>query len=50
VLLAAPALLVLMLGNRAQTVLPKVREWINTNSWIISEFVIVFFVAIVLSG
>jgi hypothetical protein len=50
VLLAAPALLVLMLGNRAQTVLPKVREWINTNSWIISEFVIVFFIAIVLSG
>jgi Sap, sulfolipid-1-addressing protein len=50
VLLAVPALLVLMLGNRAQTVLPKVREWINTNSWIISEFVIVFFIAIVLSG
>jgi Sap, sulfolipid-1-addressing protein len=50
VLLAVPALLVLMLGNRAQTVLPKVRKWINTNSWIISEFVIVFFIAIVLSG
>jgi Sap, sulfolipid-1-addressing protein len=50
VLLAAPALLVLMLGNRAQTVLPKVREWVNTNSWIVSEFVIVFFIAIVLSG
>ena len=49
-LLALPALLVLMLGDRAQTVLPKVRGWIDANSWMVSEFVIVFFIAIVLSG
>lgn len=49
-LLATPALMVVALGDRAQTVLPKVRDWMNTNSWIVSEVVLVFFVAIVLSG
>ncbi len=49
-LLALPALLVVILGRRAQTLLPKVRDWMNDNSWIVSEAVIVLFVAIVLSG
>jgi Sap, sulfolipid-1-addressing protein len=49
-LLASPALAVAMLGRRAQTVLPKIRDWMNANSWIVSEVVIVFFVVIVLSG
>jgi len=49
-LLAAPALMVVALGERAQTVLPKVRDWMNTNSWIVSEVVLVFFIAIILSG
>jgi Sap, sulfolipid-1-addressing protein len=49
-LLASPALAVAVLGQRAQTVLPKVRDWMNTNSWIVSEVVIAFFVVIVLSG
>lgn len=48
--LAAPALGVLLMGERAQTTLPKVRDWMNQNSWIVSEFVLVFFIAIVLSG
>jgi Sap, sulfolipid-1-addressing protein len=48
--LASPALMVAMLGQRAQSVLPKVRDWMNTNSWIVSEVVIVFFIAIILSG
>ena len=30
--------------------LPKVRDWMSTNSWIVSEVVLVFFVAIILSG
>jgi hypothetical protein len=50
VLLGSPALGVLLLGGRAQKLLPKIRDWMNTNSWIISEVVIVFFIAIVLSG
>lgn len=49
-LLAAPALAVAVLGQRAQTVLPRIRNWMNANSWIISEVVIVFFIVIVLSG
>jgi hypothetical protein len=49
-LLASPALAVALLGRRAQTVLPKIRDWMNANSWIISEVVIVFFIVIILSG
>ena len=49
-LLATPALLVAALGARAQAFLPKARDWMNKNSWIVSEFVIVLFIAIVLSG
>lgn len=47
-LLALPALLVVALGQRAQTMLPKVRDWMDTNSWIVSEIVLVFFIVIVL--
>jgi Sap-like sulfolipid-1-addressing protein len=49
-LLATPALLVASLGDRAQEVLPRVRDWMNSNSWIVSEFVLAFFVVIVLTG
>ncbi len=49
-LLALPALLVLALGQRAETLLPKIRDWMGTNSWIVSEIVLAFFIVIVLSG
>jgi Sap-like sulfolipid-1-addressing protein len=49
-LLGLPALLVAVLGSRAEEFLPKARDWMNTNSWIVSEIVIVLFIAIVLSG
>jgi hypothetical protein len=49
-LLGAPALGVLLMGRRAQRVLPKVRDWMNDNSWIVSEVVLVFFIVIILSG
>ena len=49
-LLALPALTVLAMGQRAKTLLPKVRDWMDENSWIVSEVVLVFFVAIVLAG
>jgi hypothetical protein len=48
--LASPALAVTLLGRRAHELLPKIRDWMNTNSWIVSEFVIVFFIVIILSG
>ena len=48
--LALPALAVLALGDRAKTLLPKIRDWMDSNSWIVSEVVLVFFIAIVLAG
>jgi Sap, sulfolipid-1-addressing protein len=49
-LLASPALLVVALGHRARVLLPKVRNWMNQNSWIVSEVVLAFFVVIILTG
>lgn len=49
-LLSLPALAVVAMGERAQTVLPRARDWMNQNSWIVSEVVIVFFIAIILTG
>jgi hypothetical protein len=45
-LIALPALLVAALGERAQTFLPKLRDWMNTNSWVVNEIVIALFIAI----
>lgn len=49
-LLALPALAVLALGQRAEASLPKVRDWMNENSWVVNEAVLVFFVVIVASN
>jgi threonine/homoserine/homoserine lactone efflux protein len=49
-ILGLPALLLLAFGERAQTFLPKARDWMRDNSWVISEIVIVFFVAITLDS
>jgi threonine/homoserine/homoserine lactone efflux protein len=43
-LVAAPALLLVLLGQRGERLLPKVRDWMNDNSWIVSEIVIGLFV------
>lgn len=48
-LLALPSLMLLVFRQRAQAALPKVRNWMNENSWVINEVVIAFFVAIVIS-
>lgn len=42
-LLGAPALMVVFLGKRADRVLPKIRDWMNTQAWVVSEIVLVFF-------
>jgi len=42
-ILALPSLGVLILGERAEATLPKIRDWMNDNSWIISEAVIALF-------
>nr|WP_256487656.1 MULTISPECIES: GAP family protein [unclassified Haladaptatus] len=47
--LAFPALVLLAFGKRAQAWLPKAREWMNDNSWIVSEAVILLFVGMSLN-
>jgi hypothetical protein len=49
-LLALPALLLLVFRSRAEAFLPKVRNWMNTNSWVVNEIVIVFFIVITLNS
>ena len=48
--LASPALIVLAMGERGQRLLPKVRDWMNANSWVINEIVIAIFVALTISN
>jgi hypothetical protein len=48
--LALPVLLVLSFGKRGRAFLPKARDWMNTNSWVVSELVLVFFVVITLNS
>jgi hypothetical protein len=45
-LLALPAILLLAFGQRAQAFLPKARDWMNANSWVVSEAVIGLFIVI----
>lgn len=45
-----PLLVLLLLGKRAQVLLPRLRDWMNTNSWVISEIVLVFFLALNIFG
>ena len=47
---ALPVLFVLLLGKRAAVILPKVRDWMNDNSWVISEVVFIFFIALELNN
>jgi len=47
---ALPALLVLALGKRAEAFLPKVRDWMNNNSWIVSEITLGLFIALTASN
>jgi hypothetical protein len=45
-LLALPSLGVILLGDRAETVLPQIRDWMNDNSWIVNEAVLAFFIVL----
>jgi hypothetical protein len=48
--LSTPALLLLLFGSRAQAFLPKARDWMNTNSWVVNEIVLAFFVVLTLNN
>ena len=45
--LALPALALLVLGAKGQAALPKVRDWMDANSWVTSEIVLFLFMAMV---
>jgi threonine/homoserine/homoserine lactone efflux protein len=49
-LVGSPLIDLLLLGKRAEVLLPRVRDWMTNNSWVISEIVIVFFLALTISG
>jgi threonine/homoserine/homoserine lactone efflux protein len=48
--LATPALILLLFGERGQRFMPKARQWMNDNSWIVNEVVLALFVAISLNS
>jgi cytochrome c biogenesis protein CcdA len=48
--LALPLILIFAFGDRAQAFLPKARDWMNDNSWIVSEIVIGLFILITLNS
>jgi cytochrome c biogenesis protein CcdA len=43
-----PLIVLLVMGRRAESTLPKIREWMNANSWIVNEAVLLFFLAMAL--
>ena len=40
-----PFIVLLVMGQRAESMLPKIRDWMNANSWIVNEAVLLFFLA-----
>jgi len=48
--LALPALVLLAFGQRAEAILPRARNWMTTNAWVVNEVVIVFFIGLSLSN
>src|ERR671920_1518016 len=45
---ALPVLSYLLFRRRAQQVMPKVREWMNKNSWLVNIIVYVIFIVLIL--
>jgi hypothetical protein len=48
--LAVPSLAVVVLGRRAVVVLPKIRDWMKQDAWVINEIVLVFFAAVTINS
>jgi hypothetical protein len=45
---ALPALSYLLFRRRAEVLMPKVRDWMNTNSWLVNIIVYVVFILLIL--
>jgi Sap, sulfolipid-1-addressing protein len=41
-----PLIVLLLMGQRAERTLPKIRQWMNDNSWIVNEAVLFFFLVV----
>ncbi len=48
--LALPSLTLAVAGDRAERALPRIRDWMNENSWLVSELVILFFIGMTLNN
>jgi hypothetical protein len=48
--LALPSLTLIAFGERGGRALPGVRDWMNTNAWVVNEIVLAFFVVLALTG
>jgi hypothetical protein len=46
---ALPVLFYLLFHRRAQEVMPKVRDWMNTNSWLVNIIVFIVFIVLILA-
>jgi len=40
-----PFIVLLAMGKRAESTLPRIREWMTANSWLVNEGVLLFFLA-----
>jgi hypothetical protein len=49
IIAALPVLFYLLFHRRAQRMMPKVRDWMNTNSWLINIIVYVIFILLILA-
>ncbi|WP_254521922.1 GAP family protein [Natrinema caseinilyticum] len=48
--LSLPSLTLIAFGERAERYLPKTRDWMDANSWIVTELVLLIFMAIALNN
>ncbi len=43
-LMALPIVAYLLLGHRARAAMPRIRDWLTTNAWLVNIIVIVYFI------
>ena len=43
-LMALPVLAYLLLGHRARDAMPRIRDWLTANAWVVNLVVIVYFI------
>ena len=49
IIAALPVLFYLLFHRRAQRMMPKVRDWMNTNSWLVNIIVYIIFILLILA-